>query len=315
MGSWMESLEPTLVSQHGLVTKRQLTATGLTDSRIGWLVKTQVLRRARRGVFALVGARETWERGLLSVVMSIDGSVASHSAAARLWGFDPRPVDRYEVTVRGGYRTPMAGATVHRSLTFTDADIAHRDGIVCTTFERTLCDCSTQLSAYQLGRVLDDGLRRGVASLRRLSGCSERLESGPGRHMSIVRALLELRGVGFDPGGSRSELLLLKVLRRAGLPAPVQQHRVTVGTQTFRPDFAWPQCKVFAEYYGLPFHIGAGAVAADSERLTALSADGWLPLIFTSTSSDGEIVERTRAALRQRGVDVAPRREAPTTCS
>ena len=47
-------------------------------------------------------------------------------------------------------------------------------------FERTLCDCTTRLNEYQLGRSLDDGLRRGVASLQRLKDCSERTESAPG---------------------------------------------------------------------------------------------------------------------------------------
>ena len=59
---------------------------------------------------------------------------------------------------------------------------------------------------------------------------------------------------------------------------------------------------MFAEYYGLPFHIGAAAVVADSERLTALSTAGWLPLVFTSESTDREIVERTTAALHRRRV-------------
>ncbi len=158
------------------------------------------------------------------------------------------------------------------------------------------------MSEYQLGRALDDGLRRGVASLRRLSVCAERLESGPGRHMSAIRAVLATRGIGFDPGGSRSELHLLEVLRRARLPLPVQQYRVNVGGKNFRPDFAWPESKIFAEYYGLAFHSGASAVAADSQRLTALSSAGWLPLVFTHQSSDREIVERTAAALDQRGV-------------
>jgi hypothetical protein len=77
---------------------------------------------------------------------------------------------------------------------------------------------------------------------------------------------------------------------------------VRVGSKTFRPDFAWPACKVFAEYYGMPFHTGVSAVVADSERLTALSSAGWLPLVFTHQSSDREIVERVRAALDRRGV-------------
>ena len=120
--------------------------------------------------------------------------------------------------------------------------------------------------------------------------------------MSVVRTLLAARGIGFDPGGSRAELDVLEVFRRAGIPLPVQQLRVKVGSKTFRPDFAWPELKVFAEYYGLAFHTGAQAVVSDNERLTALSAAGWLPLVFTHASSDGEIVERTLAALGQRQV-------------
>jgi hypothetical protein len=110
--------------------------------------------------------------------------------------------------------------------------------------------------------------------------------------MSVIRSLLAARGIGFDPGGSRSELELLDVFRRAQLPAPVQQLLVPVGNKTYRPDFAWPDHKVFAEYYGLPFHIGASAVVADSHRLTALAAAGWLPLVFTHRSTDAEIMER-----------------------
>jgi hypothetical protein len=114
--------------------------------------------------------------------------------------------------------------------------------------------------------------------------------------------VLAERGIGFEPGGSRSELDLLEVLRGAGLPEPVQQLRVRVGDRTYRPDFAWPSGKVFAEFYGTPFHTGVSAMVADSERITALSSAGWLPLVFTHASPDHEIVERTAAALAQRGV-------------
>jgi hypothetical protein len=194
----------------------------------------------------------------------------------------------------------MPGVALHRSRTVGEQDIVSRNGISITSFERTLSDCTTLLSEPQLGHVLDNGLRRGVASLVRLHECSERNESGPGRHMSVIRSLLAMRGIGFDPGGSRSELQLLDVFRRSGLPMPVQQYRVRIDSTTYRPDFAWPEKMVFAEYYGLPFHTGASAVTADSERLTALSAAGWLPLIFTQSSTDREIIERTTEALNQR---------------
>jgi hypothetical protein len=302
MDAHLARFEQELSSQHGLVTLDQLRAGELHDSTTRRLVRRKVLRRMRPRVFGLVGAIESWERGLLAVVLSVDSSVASHSSAARLWQFEPRPEDRYEITVGRDRHLSMRGVVVHRSGTIGQPDVSQRDGVPCTSFERTLSDCSTLLNERQLGRALDDGLRRGVVALRKLHSCSERIESGPGRHMSSVRTLLGERGVGFDPGGSRSELDLLDVFRRAGIPEPVQQLRLRVGSKTFRPDFAWPASKVFAEYYGLAFHTGAAAVIADSERMTALSAAGWLPLVFTYASSDIEIIERTTLALRERGV-------------
>jgi hypothetical protein len=305
MEAQLARFESVLASQHGLVTLDQLRAGELTDEQARNLVHQKVLRRLRPRVFGLVGSRDSWDRGLFAAVLSAPGSVASHASAARLWNFAPRPEDRYEITIDRGHRTQMRGVVVHRSGTLSADDVVNLEGIGCTSFERTLCDCTTLLSEYQLGRALDDGLRRGVASLRRLRGCAERLESGPGRHMSAVRSLLVARAIGFHPGGSKAELNLLDVFRRARLPLPVQQYRVKIEDKTFRPDFAWPDCKVFAEYYGLPFHTGASAVVADSERLTALSAAGWLPLVFTHASSDREIVERTVAALHQRGTRCA----------
>jgi hypothetical protein len=297
--------ESVLASQHGLVTLDQLRAGELTDEQARNLVHQKVLRRLRPRVFGLVGSPDSWERGLFAAVLSAPGSVASHASAARLWSFIPRPEDRYEITIDRGHRTQMRGVVVHRSGTLSADDVANVEDIACTSFERTLCDCTTLLSEYQLGRALDDGLRRGVASLRRLRDCAERLESAPGRHMSVVRSLLVSRAIGFHPGGSKAELNLLDVFRRARLPLPIQQYRVRIEGKTFRPDFAWPEPKVFAEYYGLPFHTGATAVVADSERLTAQSAAGWLPLVFTYASSDREIVERTVAALHQRGTRCA----------
>ncbi len=298
----LASFEKVLASQHGLVTLSQLRDDGITDDQRQSLVDRRLLRRVRPRVYAVVGGRDSWERGLLAVVLSIDGAVASHSSAARLWRFDPRPEDRYEITVDRARRTEVRGVAFHSSCAVGEDDVLTRADIPCTSFERTLADCTTLLNRSQLGRVLDDGLRRGIASLPRLANCAERLESGPGRHMSVVRSLLAARGIGFDPGGSRSELQLLDVWRRAGIPLPVQQYQVKVAAKTYRPDFAWPAAKVFAEFYGLAFHIGASAVVADSERLTALASAGWLPLVFTYASTDREIVQRVTEALARRRV-------------
>ena len=52
---------------------------------------------------------ESWERGLLAAVLSIDDAIASHSSAARLWSFSYQIDHRYEVTVPRPHRAKVRG--------------------------------------------------------------------------------------------------------------------------------------------------------------------------------------------------------------
>jgi hypothetical protein len=202
----------------------------------------------------------------------------------------------FEITVPRGRAPRLDGVRVHSSRFLDASDIAARDGVPCTSFERSLCD-STQLSWLQTARTLDDGLRRNLASLEHLRDCVLRLDSGPERRLSIVQGLLAERNGAYDPGGSAAELRVLHVLREAELPPPAQQHRVRVGGRTFFLDYAYPPELAFIEYYGLGVHGTASAVAYDSDRITTLVSAGWRPLIFTDATSDAEIVAKVSALL------------------
>jgi hypothetical protein len=289
--------------QRGLVTWAQMQDEGVKDHERKLLVARHVLVRVRPQVYAIAGAPATWEQGLLAASLSAGSDAAvSHASAAWLWRYAHLPEKRYEIMVPGELRPRLKGVLLHRTTLWRDTDVVMLDGIRCTSFERTLCDCTTLLSEFQLGRVLDEGLRRGVASLRRLMDCAEHLESARGRHMTVVRALLASRDATYHPGGSHSELRVLDVLVGAGFPRPEQQHPIRVGKQTYHPDYAWPRWKILIEYYGLPYHIGASSVVHDNDRLTELTTDGWLPLVFTDAASDRRIIEKTEAAFRRRGV-------------
>ena len=303
MNSNLMAVSDLTSAQCALVTREQLRERGINDDQIQRLVARRVLVRVRPCVFAIVGAPVSWEQGLLAALLSIGGdAVASHASATRLWVCRYSLDDRYEVTVAGDLRPRLRGVRVHRSTRLDQSDIVLRNGVRTTSFERTICDCTTRLSPFQLGRNLDEGLRRGVATLQRLKDCAERLESGPGRHMTVVRELLAKRGVDYNPGDSWSELRVLELFMNAGLPRPVQQFRVKLGTETYDLDFSWPDVMVFAEFYGGPFHIGASAVTYDSRRLTSLVSAGWTPLVFTDDSSEKEIVDRTATVLARKGV-------------
>jgi hypothetical protein len=300
MPSILETVHATACRQWALVTRQQLLDAEISPKEIAALLHSGALRRAGYRVYSTFGAPPAWEQTALAAVLSVGaGAIASHAAAARLWEFAYLPLDGLDVTIlvdgesSFGARRPG----LHRTRVLPDADVAERAGIPCSTFERTLCDCTTRLSSFQLGRVLDDGLRRNVASLERLTKCVFRLDSGPGRRLQVVKELLAQRDGSFNPGGSASELRVLSVLRDAGLPAPVQQYRVRVESSSYELDFAWPEQRVLAEYYGLAVHSGASAVAHDNSRLTALVTAGWKPLVFTDASPDHEIVRRVTSAL------------------
>jgi hypothetical protein len=288
--------------QHGLITRPQLRSCGFTDRQIDGMVSQRLLRRMRRGVYAVAGAPASWLQALHACTLGAgETAVASHSSAARLLRFRYAPDDGFELTVNRTYPATLRGVHVHRSVLLGPSDVTRCDGIPCTTFERTFCDETAQLSWLQLSRVLDDGLRRNVTTLERVHECCARLDSGPNRRLSVVQGLLAQRDSAYDPGGSDAELRLLRVLAEARVPLPVQQFEVRPVRRTYYLDFAWPDCKVFAEWYGLSWHSGASAVVSDNARLTELSAAGWRPLVFTSESADTEIVERTRELLTEVG--------------
>jgi hypothetical protein len=300
MGSVFEIMDDIASGQWSLVTRQQLLDAEIPASKIASFLRSGVLRRAGSRVYATCGSPRSWEQNVLASVLSVGaGAVASHATAARLWQFSHLPMDRMDITLEAdpSSTTWVRGTGIHRTRVLPPDDLVTRAGIPCTNFERTLCDCTTILSPFQLGRILDDGLRRGDANLDRLLRCAARLDSGPGRRLGVIKRLLSERDASFDPGGSASELHVLKVVRDAGLPLPVQQHEVRVGGHTYELDYAWPDHLVFAEYYGLAVHSGPSAVAHDSTRQTLLVAAGWRPLVFTDSTSDHEIVQTVSALL------------------
>jgi hypothetical protein len=295
-------VEGLLVAQRSLVTVSQLEDAGIDKYKRYRLVQSKVLRKSVGRAFSLAGVADSYERQLLAAQLSPEFSTwVSHSGGSHLWDFSILPELGVEILIVNDFPIKVRGARVHRTLRMHEDDMAERRGIPCTSFERTLCDCTTRLSEFQLSRVLDDGLRRKVATLSRLKDCAERLESANGRHMSKIRSLLAVRDPDYNPGGSNSELKILDLVRTAGLPEPVQQYEVHVKGQRYFLDYAWPEYAAYCEWYGLPWHIGASAVAHDSQRITDMSGLGWRPVIFTELSSPKNVLADIRNALRQGG--------------
>jgi len=85
----------------------------------------------------------------------------------------------------------------------------------------------------------------------------------------------------------------------AGLPRPVQQHKLRVNGRTIRIDLAYPELRIAIEYDGWEYHSTRGAFDRDRARANELELLGWTVLRFTSKSSDTTMVRTIRTAIRR----------------
>jgi hypothetical protein len=250
-------------------------------------------RLERRGVYRVVGARQTWLQAVrIAVVAAGDQAIASHSTAARLFG---APIDEefgiIELSAPLGRQIRLAGVRSHRSGHIAPADIVHRSGIPCTSPVRLVIDLSGRLSDERLGWLVDELLRRRLIKLPDLRVRVSALRPAPGRSVSRLRRVLADRPEAFSAGESELEGRISRVLLRNGFPSPVSQHWVRAGGRKARLDFAYPEVKTYLEGDGFGFHSTASDLDNDARRRNWLLAQGWHGLVFTWRMSDAEIVE------------------------
>jgi predicted transcriptional regulator of viral defense system len=289
-------------NQHGLVTRGQALAAGLTPSAIRVRVAKGSWLALRRTVYALAGVRPTPEQAALAVCLAVPrGCWASHRSAAALWGLDIPRAGGIEVTTVAQVRVDLAGVRQHRSTALAMADLTHHRLVPVTSVSRTLVDCAPYLPGHRLARAVDDADRRGLTEIETLAACVDRLDRGGRRLVVPLRAVLADRLEGRLAGGSRREVEVIDILRAAGVPLPVQQYEVVVGGRRRILDYAHPEALVGLEWDGFAEH-GKIRSTFDDDRLRGndLALAGWLMLHFTSRTPAAHIVQRTLAALAQR---------------
>src|SRR5207253_2701832 len=135
----------------------------------------------REGVYAPAGAPPTAERAIMAAVLAAapDGPAwASHETAGWLWRLKGvEQPDVIELLRPLGRHVRMKGVVGHRSGALFSADLTTRWHIPVTAPERTVVELSGRRSATQLGRTVDDALRRRLLALDRLVPCTARLDT------------------------------------------------------------------------------------------------------------------------------------------
>jgi hypothetical protein len=275
--------------QHGLLTREQARAAGLSDAQIHRRLASGRWIALHRGVYLIAGTPPSAEQVVLAAVLAARrDAVASHLTAAELWGLRFPPPDAVHVLTGPGAALRLEGVRHHRSELLDPGDRTVTRGVPVTAPARTIADCAAAVSRGVLEEVIDDAERRRLVRITDLTDCVDRAFTGPGRRPTLdIRAVLSERLPVGDSGGEKQ---LVRELVRRGCPVPVLGHRVEAKGRRYKIDVAWPWAMTGLELDGWAFHSTFLAFHRDRRRLRHIQAEGWTIWQVTTRTDLDELV-------------------------
>jgi Transcriptional regulator, AbiEi antitoxin len=232
--------------QHGVVTRQQLLALGMSREAIEHRRETGRLHRIHRGIYA-VGRPQVGQRGrwLAAVLSCGPHALLSHESAASLWGFWARSA-RVDVTVPEGTRRRRPGIHLHRRSKLAPEHRRIVQGIPVTDPVSTLIDLAACVGLNRLERAVNEADRLDLVDPESLRQALDASPPRPG--VGPLRSLLDRHT--FALTDSVLERRFLRLVRVTGLPVPKTQAWVN----GFRVDFHWPELGLVVETDGLQYH-------------------------------------------------------------
>jgi len=295
-----------LGSAGGVITRPEALALGVPSSTLKEWVRSGRLVRVGTGIYVLPGVLEH-ERTTLQAATRALAAVASHESAARMHGLDGLDPRRLTVTVPVRRSNRFTGVTVHQSTDLAEGETTTVEGIPTTDPPRTIVDLAAVLSPKLLALILDQAVRRGLASYRIVA---QRLEATARKGKPGVvklRRVLEPRLGGAHVSDSSLETLALETIRDAGLPTPETQYRPSwLRKMNGRVDLAYVDQQIVVECDGQRWHGSVEAFQLDRERDNLAQLAGWIVLRFTwedMTRRAPYVVGAIRDALSRRSRD------------
>lgn len=262
--------------QHGVVTRAQLLAAGLSGPAVDRLVRAGRLVVVQRGVYQI--GPQPLPRAAEAVAVLAGGCDAtlSHQNAACLAEIleAPRHVMPVDVTIPRKNRRRLEGIRIHRVRDLREDEVTMLLGIRVTTPARTLLDIAETIKSRDVEQAYANALRKRLVT--------------PDEMRDMVKRHPAHRGAGLwrrmlaEPGApaftrSEAERKLLEITR-SGKLAPPELNALLLG---YEVDFLWREARVVAEVDGYAFHASARSFAADRKRDAELAAAGYRVLRFT----------------------------------
>jgi very-short-patch-repair endonuclease len=262
------------------VARWQLTDLQIGSSTIDRRRATGQLHGIHAGVYAIghpgISRHGRWMAATLACGR---GAMVSGRSAAGLHSLSGDQRDVVDITIPRDCRLDHDGIKVHRSLCLTRADLDVQSRIPVTALARTLLDIAAVSGEGTLREAIGAAQRRRTLDVDALQ---ELIERSYGH-----RGVALLREVASDlrPDGRLArrefERRFLSLSRRHGLPEPVVNGLIQVGSGALQVDFHWPAARLVVETDGYAFHSDIHSHEEDRRRDQELKLAGWEVLRFT----------------------------------
>jgi len=284
--------------------RRQYGLVAIHQVRHEWgegLIRRRLRERRKRvapRVYANPSVARSFEQRLLTSVLSAGpDAVATQESAARMWGLPlPNPA-HIEITTSDTRRPLVSGARMHRAASLDPSDVTVVRGIPVTSVALTIYSLSSRYSIAQLGRMVDDAVRRHIVTLDELVEVIERVPPANGRSRRKMRTVLERRLPGVEERESDLEDFIVAAVVRFDLPLPVAQHPVVHEGRLRRIDLCYVDDWLALEAKGFKWYRERSTFDRDNLRGNELQLAGFRVLSFTSAFTDLHIAQQVAAAL------------------
>jgi len=265
--------------QHGLVSRRQLVAIGLSSKAVTRRVEKGRLHRIHLGIYAVGHLERTSEARWMAAVMACgSGAVLSHLDAAALWNIYAGEGARVHVTTVRKAGGRLDGVQVHRARRLHPEDVTAKQGIPVTTVARTLVDLTDVLGSDRVLRALREAEFLQLLDHHALTAAVHRAHGR--RRLTVLKDAIQAH----TPGQIVREELehrFLELVREAGLPPPETNVKITARGRRYEIDCLWREQRVAVELDGRAGHARTAAFEPDRRKDAALNAIGLRPLRFT----------------------------------
>jgi len=308
-----EALAALLGKQHGIVSREQALGCGMSRPVVRYRCREAgPWRMLLPGVYlSHTGPATDEQRDMAALLYAGPRSALTGPAALRRHGARAPRTDAVDVLVPQATRRQDTGfARLHRT--------ARLPRLVCVAGEisyvmapRAVADAVRGMTDIgEVRAVVADSVQRGICPVPRLA---EELAAGPVRGSARLRAALAEVADGIR---SSAEADLRSLIKRAGLPVPMFNPRLSAG-ETFIaiPDCWWPHAALAAEVDSREWHLSPRDWEQTLARHARMGSHGIIVLHFTPgqiRTRQREVAADIRAALAaQRDCPVVPIRALP----